>query len=130
MASGAASTSVATVRSMSSIPARNEPSPKKPWSTATSKQRPSAASRGCRGGRPGAGGSAERSRRRSRHVDLDVVGDAAEDRVVRPRGLQDRARDELGDGPVRDEARDEALPRDAAAEVAVEPEAAVPRGEN
>ena len=50
IASGAASTSVAIARSMSSIPARNEPSPKKPWSTATSKQRPSAANRRFRRG--------------------------------------------------------------------------------
>ena len=66
----------------------------------------------------------------SGHVNLDVIGDGAEDRVVGPRGLEDRARDELRHGPVRDEPCDEALPRDAAAEVAVEPEAPVPRAED
>ena len=45
IASGAASTSVAIALAWSSIPARNASSPKKPWSTATSKQRPSAAKR-------------------------------------------------------------------------------------
>src|SRR4051794_21578196 len=61
----------------------------------------------------------------SRHVDLDVVRDAAHDRVVGPRSLQDRARHELRDGAVGDQSGDEPLPRDAAADVAVEPEAAV-----
>src|SRR5215208_3060798 len=51
MASGAASTSVATARCMSSMPVRNEPSLKKPWSTATSRQRPSAANSRLRRGR-------------------------------------------------------------------------------
>src|SRR3954462_12682182 len=45
IASGAASTSVRMAAAMSSIPAREGPSLKKPWSTATSKQRPSAANR-------------------------------------------------------------------------------------
>src|SRR5687768_14150451 len=40
IASGAASTSVSIAASMSSIPARKPGSPGKPWSTATSKQRP------------------------------------------------------------------------------------------
>src|ERR1700722_18078877 len=39
MASGAAATSVRTLRSRSSIPARKPPSLKNPWSMATSKQR-------------------------------------------------------------------------------------------
>src|SRR5439155_21298251 len=39
-----------------------------------------------------------------RHVDLDVVRDSAEDRVVGPSRLQDRAGDVLGDRAVRDEA--------------------------
>src|SRR5919201_2869219 len=59
----------------------------------------------------------------SGHVNLDVVGDAADDRVVGPGRLQDRSRHELGNRAVRDESRDEPLPRDAAAEIAVEPEA-------
>src|SRR6476659_9878707 len=66
----------------------------------------------------------------SGHVNLDVVGDAAEDRVVGPGRLQDRAGDELRDGPMRHEARDEALPGDATAEIAVEPEAPVRRAED
>src|SRR5262249_41383827 len=45
-----ASTSADTVFSMSSMPERKEASPKRPWSTATSKQRPSAAKRRFRRG--------------------------------------------------------------------------------
>jgi hypothetical protein len=67
---------------------------------------------------------------RLRYVDLDVVGDAAEDRVVGGRRLEDRPGHELGYGPLCDEARDEALPRDAATEDTVEPEAAVPCAED
>ena len=61
----------------------------------------------------------------SGHVNLDVVDDAAEDGVVGPGRLMDRARDELRDGPMRHEARDEALPGGATAEIAVESEAPV-----
>src|SRR5262245_21771521 len=43
IASGAASTSVRTAADMSSMPVRNGASLTKPWSTATSKHRPSAA---------------------------------------------------------------------------------------
>src|SRR4051812_16940034 len=45
MASGLASTRVRTTAAMSSMPVRNAASLTKPWSTATSKQRPSAANR-------------------------------------------------------------------------------------
>src|SRR5258705_346621 len=42
IASGPAATSVSTAAAMSSMPLRNGGSPKKPWSTATSMQRPEA----------------------------------------------------------------------------------------
>ncbi len=64
------------------------------------------------------------------HVDRDVVGHAAEDRVVAARLLQQRAGHELVDRSVRDEPGDEALPGDAAAEVAVEPERAMAGAED
>src|SRR5256714_14433793 len=66
----------------------------------------------------------------SGHVDLDLVGDAAEDRVIAAGRLQDRAGNELRHRAVGGEARDEALPGDASADVAVEPEAAVARAED
>jgi hypothetical protein len=67
---------------------------------------------------------------RSRHGDLDVVGDAAKDGVVGWCRLQNRPGDELGNRAVRDESGDETLPGDAAAQIPVEPEAPVPRTED
>ena len=69
-------------------------------------------------------------RRRLGHLDRDVVGHVAEDGVVAARLLQQRAGHELADRPVRHQPRDEALPGDAAAEVAVEPERAMAGAED
>src|SRR5581483_3184761 len=65
----------------------------------------------------------------SSHVDLDVVGDTAQEGVVRADGLENGTGHIDVDRAVRHQPRDEPLPAHAAAQVAVQPEGAVLRAQ-